>query len=622
MKIPEQTIEDIRNAADIVDVVSTYVKLQKRGKNFVGLCPFHSEKTPSFTVSPEKGMYYCFGCSKGGNVITFIMEIERLSFVEAVKLLASRVGIQLHFKDSTSSPQNDERERIATLCQTAARWYHENLMKTQEGAYALTYCKQRGLRESTLQTFGIGYAPRSWDALLKYTTSMHFTHDELVQAGLARRRDDGSLYDYFRGRLMFPILSHTGKFIGFGARKLYDDDSIEGKYINSPETSLYNKSQVLYGLFHAKDAIRKEDVALLVEGYMDLLALFQVGIQNVVASSGTALTEQQLQLLSRYTKNLYLVFDADVAGSSATLRGIDLALERNFNVSVVTLPENEDPDSFIQKNGVQAFRDRVNHAQSWINFKAQQLFETSETLSPEQKASAIRTLIQTIAKVPDELRRALYIKDIAERYRIYESVLFRELETVLQPKRTERQANVRHSAVNQPSPSETPPQQPVKLSAEERDLLKVLLEGHRDVIEFVLLQIKPEYLQHPLTLELIELVKQSYTTHEGTLAHYLLETATNPTLRALISEILLTRYTLSDGWKEKTIELPHPLIIARDAVVALHRRYIQQKIDDTRNALKQAMLSGTSTTELLQQQQHLLQLKKKIESPHYLRIEL
>ncbi len=621
MKIQEQTIEEIRRAVDIVDVISSYVKLKKRGKNYVGLCPFHTEKTPSFTVSADKQMYHCFGCSKGGNVFTFLMEIERLSFVEAVKVLGERVGIRI--EPESKNQKNDTRERLYALCRMAAQWFFENMMKTKEGEYALTYCRQRGLRDEAIQAFGLGYAPNSWEAFVKYAAQKGYTNDELVGSGLARKREDGTLYDYFRGRLMIPIFSVYGHCIAFGARKLYDDDPIAGKYINSPETLIYNKSQVLYGLFQAKDVIRKEDAAFLVEGYMDLLACVQAGVSNVVASSGTALTEEQLLLLSKYTRNLTIVYDADSAGLSATVRGIDLALEHNFRVNVVVLDEGEDPDSFIRKYGAAEFRHRLRNSVSWIEYKAQQLIGNKATQSPEKKAEAIRTLIGSIAKIPDELRRNFYIKNIAETYNIYESVLYNELTKFLQTKQYYKgKLNINEEvlrAIISPD-SQQVSKKPESITAEEQDLLKILLEGNSEVVQYVL-----EYIiwsdienQHVRSL-----VKQIYSFKEippDERIHRLLELVKEDE-KLLLSKIALSRYTVSDGWEEvdKKPEEADISVLARDVIIAFQRKQLRRKIHENVRALRQASLTGVDVRPYLERQQELLEAMKQIDSPDFIK---
>ena len=350
MKIPNEKIEEIRNAVDIVEYIGGFIKLKKRGKNYLGLCPFHNEKTPSFNVSLDKQMYYCFGCQRGGNVFTFIMEYDNISYVEAVTVLAEKTGIPI--TKIENNVQESETEILYSVCTFAAKAFYYNL-KTEEGKFAQDYFLKRGFSEKTITTFGLGYSLRGWESLIEKAKEEGLSLYNLEKVGLLKKRDDGSYYDVFRGRAMFPIFSPLGRVIAFGARKLYDDDPL-AKYINSPETPIYQKSKTLYGLWQAKESIREKDFVILVEGYADVISVFQAGIKNVVASSGTALTTEQIQLLSRYTKNIIFLYDADSAGANAMMRGVDLILENGLDVRVVQLPEGNDPDSFVQKNGVNA----------------------------------------------------------------------------------------------------------------------------------------------------------------------------------------------------------------------------------------------------------------------------
>jgi DNA primase len=349
VRIPDEKIDEIRNASDIVDLISSYVSLKKRGKNYTGLCPFHKEKTPSFSVSPGKQMFYCFGCGKGGNVISFIMEHDKVSFLEAVRALADRVGISLPSDSPGDADKSTEQEALYALCREAQARFQHNLLESVEGKLALEYFRHRGFSDETIRLFGLGYSLNSWEDIAGMVRGKGLSLDQADRAGLLVRREDGSgFYDRFRGRAMFPIVSTSGRPIGFGARKMREDDPL-GKYINSPETPIYDKSRVLYGLFQAKEAIREREFAIMVEGYADLISVYQAGTRNIVASSGTALTEEQVQLLSHYTKRITLVYDADSAGSKATIRGVDLIIARGLDVNVVELPTGEDPDSFVRK---------------------------------------------------------------------------------------------------------------------------------------------------------------------------------------------------------------------------------------------------------------------------------
>jgi DNA primase len=418
MRIPDETIESIRAATDIVDLVAASVPLKKRGKSYVGRCPFHQEKTPSFTVSQEKQMYYCFGCGAGGNVFTFLMETEKISFVEAVRTLAERAGIPLPSTTEADQERASEHDALFSACKLAGLFYYRSLTATPEGASALEYLQKRGFTEETVRRFGLGYSPNSWDALLRFAHTEGVEAEQLERAGLAVRRDDRSgFYDRFRGRVMFPIFSVSGRTIAFGARKLREDDPL-AKYINSPETPIYNKSRVLYGLSLAKEAIRAEEYAVMVEGYADMISVYQAGTQNVVATSGTALTDEQLELLGRYSRTVTLLYDADSAGARATMRGIDLAVGHGFDVRVAELPSGEDPDVFIRSHGVAAFRELLKRSLSFLEFKAQTFRDQGMLETAEGKTRAVRSIVETLARMPDELKRNFYIQMLADKYRI------------------------------------------------------------------------------------------------------------------------------------------------------------------------------------------------------------
>jgi DNA primase len=619
MRIADDKIDEIRNANDIVEVISGYVQLKKRGKNFLGLCPFHTEKTPSFTVSSEKQMYHCFGCGKGGNIFTFLMEMDKVSFVEAVRSLAVKSGIVIPEESQPLTQEQTEFENYYAICRYAGMHFFRNLTESEEGKEALQYFYKRGFTDEIIRSFGLGYSMNSWDTFVNQARTEGFKPDDITKVGLARSRDDGSLYDYFRGRAMFPILSTQGRVIGFGARKLRDDDPIAGKYINSPETPIYNKSRVLYGLFHSKDSIRQEDNALMVEGYADLISLYQAGIQNVVASSGTALTEEQLVLIRRYSKNLTLVYDADTAGSSATVRGIDLALEHGLNVQIVELPEGDDPDSFVQKHGGSEFRKRLSNAVSFIEFRAKQFQQAGAFASAEGKTKAVRSIVQSIAKMNDELKRNFYVKEVAEKYDIYENLLFRELERALtQEKNIVRSGSASSTkTISRPSGNDKPDLSEVKpLPAEERDILKLILEGNPDIIRYVLSNISLSQMSSDRSRKLAQQVLDLYDERGTIDAPSLVNEVQEPELKNLITDLVLSRYELSPKWQEmeKEIDVPDPMMIAKDAIVTIRRKAIRKEMEENQRALKEASSLHQDATPYLQKQQELLRLKKEIES--------
>jgi DNA primase len=617
MRIADDKIDEVRNANDIVEVISGYVQLKKRGKNYLGLCPFHAEKTPSFTVSAEKQMYHCFGCSKGGNIFTFLMEMDKISFVEAVRSLASKAGINIPEENVSATEEQSEFENYYAVCRFAGMHFFRNLTESEEGKEALQYFYKRGFTDETIRTFGLGYAMNSWDAFIIKAQAEGFKPEDIAKVGLARVREDGSLYDYFRGRAMFPIFSIQGRVIGFGARKMREDDAIAGKYINSPESPLYDKSRVLYGLFHSKDFIRQEDNALMVEGYADLISLYQAGIQNVVASSGTALTDAQLKVIGRYSKNLTLVYDADSAGSSATVRGIDLALEHDLNVRIVELPEGEDPDSFVLKHGGIEFRERLANAISFIDFKAKQFQRSGAFATAEGKTQAVRSLVQSIAKMKDELKRNFYIKDVAEKYEVYESLLYRELERVLaQEKRTTRADSIPKSTFvqHQPKADRILVPEMKSIPPEEHDILKLILEGDSDVIRYLLSNISLVQFSDERMRRLAQFVLDLYDDRGTIDATTIINEVQESEFKNLISDLVLSHYELSRGWQamEKEIDEAEPMRIAKDAVVTIQRKSIQKEREENLQLLEKAKMQGLEVKSFQQRAIELNELLNQL----------
>ena len=612
MRISDDKIDEVRGAADIVEVIAAYVHLKKRGKNYLGLCPFHTEKTPSFTVSAEKQMYHCFGCGKGGNIFTFLMEMDKISFVEAVRSLASKSGIIIPEESRPMTEEQTEFENYYAICRFAGMYFFKNLTESDEGKEALQYFYKRGFTDETIRTFGLGYAMNSWDAFVLKAQAEGFKIEDVAKVGLARVREDGSLYDYFRGRAMFPILSTQGRVIGFGARKMREDDTIAGKYINSPETPIYNKSRVLYGLFHAKDFIRQEDNALMVEGYADLISLYQAGIKNVVASSGTALTEDQLKLIGRYSKNLTLVYDADTAGSSATVRGIDLALEHDLNVNIIELPEGDDPDSFVQKHGGNEFRERLLNAISFIDFRAKQFQRAGAFATAEGKTQAVRSLVQSIAKMKDELKRNFYVKEVAEKYDVYESVIFHELEQAIsQEKRALRSDSYPRLNVTTHQAGTEKPTLPEKkiILPEEHDILKLILEGNSDVIRYILSNVSLNQLTDERMRNLAQFILDLYDERGTIEATAIINEVQESEFKNLISDLVLSHYELSRGWQamEKEIGEAEPMRIAKDAVVTIHRKSIQREREENLKLLENAKMQGL---EVKSYQQRAIELNE------------
>ncbi len=422
MKVSEEKIQQIRDSADIAEIVSDYVTLKKKGKSLMGLCPFHQEKTPSFSVDSGKGLYHCFGCGVGGDVFNFIMEIENITFPEAVRVLAEKYGIPLPQSqmDETSSY---ETEILYYTNNTAKDFFISCLFQTQAGAKALNYIKQRGFTSETIKKFNIGYAPNRWDGLILMAKRSNLPLQHLEKAGLIiKRKDREGYYDRFRGRIIFPISNRTGKVIGFGGR-IIKEGKHQPKYINSPETLIYKKGAQLYGLDIAKDGIRKKDKILLVEGYTDVMRLHQNEFDNAVSTLGTALTEKQAQILARYSKNVTLLFDGDSAGLKAALRGVDILFKTGLKVTIALLPKGIDPDSFLLEKSQKLMNEYIESAKSFVDFHLQQLQIRDSLNSPQTKAETAKKLLDTVRHIRDPLERNFYIKDISEKFGIDEKFL-------------------------------------------------------------------------------------------------------------------------------------------------------------------------------------------------------
>ncbi|MGL4331466.1 MAG: DNA primase [Bacteroidales bacterium] len=427
--IDQITIDKIMDAAQIVDVVSDFVSLKKRGVNYTGLCPFHDEKKPSFSVSPSKGICKCFSCGKGGNAVHFIMEHEQLSFHEALKYLAKKYGIEIQERELTAAEQQQrtERESMLLVNAFAHTYFQDTLLNSQEGNnIGVSYFRERGFRDDIIRKFQLGYSLENREALYKEATKKGYKTDLLVKTGLVIDAGEGKYYDRFRGRVMFPVHSISGKVVAFGGRILKSDAKL-AKYQNSPESEIYHKSNELYGIYFAKGAIVKQDNCFLVEGYTDVISMHQSGIENVVASSGTALTPGQIRLIHRFTDNITVLYDGDAAGMKASLRGIDLLLQEGMNVKVVLLPDGEDPDSFAQQHSASEFMQFIKDSQvDFIRFKTNLLMRDAGN-DPIKKAGIIGDILNSISIIPDNVKQSIYLRETSEIMSVQEAVLANNL---------------------------------------------------------------------------------------------------------------------------------------------------------------------------------------------------
>lgn len=440
--IDQATIDRILDAAQIVDVVSEFVTLRRRGVNYIGLCPFHNEKTPSFSVSPSKGLCKCFSCGKGGNVVHFIMEHEQLSYYEALKWLARKYNIEIKERELTDEEKQAHslRESLFVVNQFAAEYFQDILYNNIDGQrIGMTYLRGRGFRDDIIRKFQLGYSTDSHDALAKAALQKGYKEDFLVKTGLCYRKEDGSLRDRFWGRVIFPVHTLSGKVVAFGGRVLSAaTKNVQMKYVNSPESEIYHKSRELYGIYFAKQAIVRQDRCFLVEGYTDVISMHQSGIENVVASSGTALTAEQIRMIHRFTNNITVLYDGDGAGIKASIRGIDMLLEEGMNVKVCLLPDGDDPDSFARKHNATDYQAYINgHEVDFIRFKTDLLMEEAGK-DPIKRAALISSIVKSISVIPDAIVRSVYIRECSQMLQMEEKILVEATAKLIEQTRENR----------------------------------------------------------------------------------------------------------------------------------------------------------------------------------------
>lgn len=479
--ITPDTISNILSATRIEDVVAEFVSLKRRGTNYIGLCPFHNEKTPSFTVSPAKGIFKCFGCGKAGNTVNFLMEHEHYTYPEALRFLAKRYHIEIAEEAQTPEKiqEQNEKETLFLINQFAQKYFEQTLFETEDGkAIGLTYLQERGFRDETIRKFQLGYSKVGWDDFSSHAVSEGYKPEYLVKTGLSIQRED-RLIDRFHGRVMFPIHSASGRIIGFGGRILTADKQT-AKYLNSPESDIYNKSKSLYGLYFARNAVVAKDNCYLVEGYTDVISLHQAGIENVVASSGTSLTTDQIKLIQRYTPNITILYDGDPAGIKASLRGIDMILEQGMNVRIVLFPENEDPDSFARTHRAAEVEEFIaKNAVNFILFKTRLLL--NETAGdPIKKAALVKEIVNTIAIIPDGITRTFFTRECSSLLAVPEQTLVNEMNKILRRKFSKKLQEEGQQPYIEPEETEiAEPQFKFDFDSpefQERELIRLLLQ--------------------------------------------------------------------------------------------------------------------------------------------------
>ena len=610
--IDQTTINEIKSRMDIVEVVGDFVTLKKSGQNYKALSPFGNEKTPSFYVVPSKGIFKDFSSGKGGDAITFIMEIDGSSYVEALKYLARKYGVEIveeERSDEHLQAQN-ERESLYIVLNFAKEYYKELLWQNEEGrSVGLSYFKERGFSEETIKDFDLGYSLNIWDGLIREAEKKGYKQEYLEKSGLKIVKESKS-YDRFRGRVIFPIHTITGKVVAFGARILIKDKK-QPKYINSPETELYHKSHILYGIYQAKQAIRQADNCYLVEGYTDVISMHQAGVKNVVSSSGTALTEDQIKLISRFTKNITVLFDGDTAGIKAAMRGIDMILEGGLNVKAITFPEGEDPDSFSRQLSPSAFQAFLeDEAADFIKFKTN-LYKRDTDSDPLKKAETIREIVNSIAKIPDSIKRTVYLKECSSLLDIPEQVIITELNKILLKASKDQQIKqLRESERPVERPMFVPPVEDLEdepksidslIHDQERESLRMLINyganlilGHDNeeqyLVSYFFSEIEDIEFQNKVYNEILSICKDKFEKGEIVDAAYLLDVGSQQVKSAVV-DLVTDRYDVSEFWQKKyEITITREEDILKNAtysnIVRLKFRIIEKLVKENQEKLK------------------------------------
>ncbi|MEO6977822.1 MAG: DNA primase [Mucilaginibacter sp.] len=629
--ITKSTIDRIMEATDIVEVIGEFVQLKNRGANYVGLSPFANERTPSFTVSPAKGIFKDFSSGKGGSAVTFLMELEKFTYPEALKWLAKKYSIEV--EETVESFENKEeenhRESLMIVSGYAAKFFHESLLETDEGkSIGLSYFKERGFSNDTIKKFELGYSPDQWEAFTGQALKNGYQEEFMVETGLSVKRDNGSLYDRYRGRVMFPIHSFTGRVIAFGGRTLKNDKNVP-KYVNSPESEIYHKSNVLYGLFFAKKAIREEDNCYLVEGYADVLSVHQAGIENVVASSGTSLTVEQIRLISRFTKNITILYDGDAAGIKASLRGLDMILEEGLNVKVVLFPDGHDPDSFVRNFGTSGFKKHIaDNKKDFILFKTDILLKEVGN-DPIKKAEVIREIVESIAKIPDSIKASVFIKECSYQLQIDERALLSELNkmrTAKARKDSQQQQNQRPAPVDETLLDE--PQERIERddATQEKEIIRLLLLYGNKVIDwdgiantyigpFMIAELSDVEFDYPPVKKFTEIYRREVENGVLPDEQYFIHHADKDIVDLTVNQIA-TKYTLSENWYEM-----HKILVPDEqanmkatilgAIFHLKKHKIGKILEGLRKELQTTSVEADQEI-LLNQYMHMKKVEKTI----------
>jgi len=627
--ITQETINRIFEAARIEEVVGDFVTLKKSGSNYKGLSPFSNEKTPSFMVSPAKQIFKDFSSGKGGNAVTFLMEHEHYTYPEALRYLAQKYNIQIEETGQTEEEmaKRAEKESLFLVNDFANEYFKKQLWETPQGkSIGLSYFKERGFTEETIREFQLGYSPEEYEAFSRSALQSKYAEEYLTKSGLSIKKGD-RLIDRFRGRVMFPILSHTGRILGFGGRTLQKEAKI-AKYLNSPESEIYHKSKTLYGLYQAKNELGRDDNCLLVEGYTDVISMHQAGVKNVVASSGTALTREQINLVKRYTQNITILYDGDPAGLKASLRGIDLVLEEGMNVNVLLFPEGEDPDSYSQKVSAAELRDYIDdEKQDFLRFKASLLLKEAGD-NPLEKSKAAREIVESIARIPDALQRNAYVQECAAVLKMDERILFTELAQVrknqLEKEDKERRREEQRKARLEIVPPEEKQEGQGQLRTlvntqhyEQEEAIVWLLLNHPDAVyqftemdeededtpadeeleetvaEYIMAELQTDELElrHPVFNQILATFVERYEQHDEIIsADYFIKNS-SPEVVQKVADLVTEKHQIHN-WSKMRIFVPEQNAFIKNFAVQSVLRYREKRINDLIQEI-QLMLKDT-----------------------------
>lgn len=646
MRIDPETVERIKQAAAVAEVIGDYVTVKKKGANYWACCPFHGEKTPSFSISPSKGIYKCFGCGKAGDSVRFVMDIEGLGYGEALRHLAKKYGIDIQEEEMSDDQilRQNERESLFIILDYAKEFFKKQLYDTDEGkSIAWPYFKERGFSDSTLQAFDLGYSPEAWDALLKSAIKQGFSQEIIEKAGLVtQKNEEGKVYDRFRNRVIFPIHNVSGKIIAFGARILKNDaKSSQAKYLNSPETDVYHKSSSLYGIHQAKNEIRSLDVCYLVEGYTDVISLHQAGIKNVVASSGTSLTVEQIKLIGRFTQHITVLYDGDSAGIKAALRGMDLILEEGLQVNLVVFPEGQDPDSYVRKIGSEAFIEYIKkESKDIISFQAN-LFLQEAGDDPFKRSELIKEMVLSISKIPDAIQRSLFIQKTSSLMRLEEDVLLAEMNKIhlknlkqrgggnLQPGSAPISSQEFREVQGLIEPTVDSGLESYQNLAfyQESECIRLLVNfGHLEinpdkapgvsVTQYLLEELEGVLFQMPLFNKLMEICKEEYQNKRSLKPDFYLH-HTDEEIQRFAIDCSSEKHNLSSTWKDKheikvTNEAEMLEDLAYKNVLRLRKVYNDQRLQESLDRMANFQGDPTDMNDLLMDFIKLKEIQKNI----------